>query len=420
MSDILNQNVAALNLADYVKNNVEESSYKISNIPLGKPVYINNELRQKKHGTPTVSSESIGSLMKAKTADRTPEIHEQYKKSHNSYGISEKINRNYSGFDCEKIYGESTEHDKLGKRIKEALTIDERQVDSEKVSKFNNRTKPKLGQVHDPIIDSFNAKPGQAFGYIELPDNFDAKYLVHDRSGEVFKESKQYTEGITARVRHKLNRSGWNRFDTLKQNFAFFDGGETYSLPADAILMILQRTGFPIDDDSVSTIMINCTDNDGNVDYLSFLNLIDYRPDAKREKISNQNDGAIDHLNTARSNYATNYATHDAHVNKIPTKNFETRGVPTVRGDLPIPAIRRVSDNINYGNEGTTSILISPSIAEAHGVHEDDFFQKRTKYEIEEIFKKMNLDLSNFDAIWDSAQDVNCEASIYEVRQLLQ
>ena len=117
------------------------------------------------------------------------------------------------------------EHDKLGKRIKEALTIDEREIESEKVSKFNDRTKPKLGQVHDPIIDSFNAKPGQAFGYIELPDNFDAKYLVHDRSGEVFKESKQYTEGVTARVRHKLNRSGWNRFDTLKQNFAFFDGG---------------------------------------------------------------------------------------------------------------------------------------------------------------------------------------------------
>ena len=66
--------------------------------------------------------------------------------------------------------------------------------------------------------------------------------------------------------------------------------------------------------------MINCTDNDGNVDYNSFLNLIDYRPDAKREKSPNQNDGAIDHLNTARNNYATNYATHDAHVNKIPTK----------------------------------------------------------------------------------------------------
>lgn len=67
-----------------------------------------NELRQKKHGIPTVSSESIGSLLKAKTADRTPEIHEQYKKSHNSYGISEKVNRNYTGFDSDKVYGEST------------------------------------------------------------------------------------------------------------------------------------------------------------------------------------------------------------------------------------------------------------------------------------------------------------------------
>ena len=71
-------------------------------------MYFSNELRQKKHGIPTVSSESIGSLLKAKAADRTPEIHEQYKKSHNSYGISEKVNRNYTGFDSEKVYGEST------------------------------------------------------------------------------------------------------------------------------------------------------------------------------------------------------------------------------------------------------------------------------------------------------------------------
>ena len=81
---------------------------------------------------------------------------------------------------------------------------------------------------------------------------------------------------------------------------------------------------------------------------------------------------------------------------------------------MPIPAVRRVSDNINYGNEGTTGILISPSIAEAHGVHEDEFFQKRTKYEVEEIFKKMNLDLSNFDAVWDSAQGKNFTANALE------
>ena len=114
----------------------------------------------------------------------------------------------------------------------------------------------------------------------------------------------------------------------------------------------------------------------------------------------------MQHMMLMLIKFQLRFASQSNQANLILTRfqNFETRGVPTVRGDLPIPAVRRVSDNINYGNEGTTGILISPSIAEAHGVHEDDFFQKRTKYEVEEIFKKMNLDLSNFDAIWDSAQ----------------
>ena len=39
---------------------------------------------------------------------------------------------------------------------------------------------------------------------------------------------------------------------TMQKNTIYFEQtkGETNSLPADAILMILQRTGFPIDDDS--------------------------------------------------------------------------------------------------------------------------------------------------------------------------
>lgn len=415
MSDILNQNVAALNLTDYVKKNVAESTYKLTNVPLGKPVHISHELRQKKHGIPTKSSESIGSLLKAGLPVRTSEIHEQYKKSHNSYGISERINRNYENFDSSKIYGESTEHDKRGKRIREALTIDEQKVESEKVSIFLERTKPKIGQVHDPIVDSFNAPAGHAFGHIELPDNFDAKYLVHDRSGEVFRDSKNYIHGVTSRVRAKLNKCGWNRFEILRQNLGFFDGGEKKVLPADAVLMILQRTGFPIEDDAVATVMMGCSDKEGNVNYECFIDLIDYRKSPT--EICPADDVGLDQLNTARNNYSTAYATHDAHVNKIPTKEFEKRGIPTVRGDLPIPAIRRVSDDINYGNEGSTGILISPSIAEAHGVYEEDFFKKRTKFEIRQILEKMKLELDNFDSIWDSIQDANCEASIYEVRQ---
>ena len=45
--------------------------------------------------------------------ERTVEIHEMYKKSHNQYAVSERINRNYVGFDAEKSYGENTGKHKI-------------------------------------------------------------------------------------------------------------------------------------------------------------------------------------------------------------------------------------------------------------------------------------------------------------------
>ena len=36
----------------------------------------------------------------------------------------------------------------------------------------------------------------------------------------------------------------------MKKDIAFFDGKEDHKLPADAILMIMQRVGFPLDDDT--------------------------------------------------------------------------------------------------------------------------------------------------------------------------
>ena len=35
-------------------------------------------------------------------------------------------------------------------------------------------------------------------------------------------------------------------------------------------------------------------------------------------------------------------------------KNLESRGVPSVRSDLAAPILRRISDDINYGDEGDT------------------------------------------------------------------
>ena len=45
------------------------------------------------------------------------------------------------------------------------------------------------------------------------------------------------------------------------------------------------------------------------------------------------------------SNYHTSSEMIKATVGRIPTLNYRTYGVPTIRSDLPAPRIRRVSDH---------------------------------------------------------------------------
>ena len=45
------------------------------------------------------------------------------------------------------------------------------------------------------------------------------------------------------------------------------------------------------------------------------------------------------------SNYHTSSEMIKATVGGVPTRNYRTYGVPTIRSDLPAPKIRRVSDH---------------------------------------------------------------------------
>jgi len=53
------------NLADRVENEVLESKYRISNVPLGKPAFQDQKLRGMTHGSATVRSETVKDLYDA-------------------------------------------------------------------------------------------------------------------------------------------------------------------------------------------------------------------------------------------------------------------------------------------------------------------------------------------------------------------
>ena len=106
---------------------------------------------------------------------------------------------------------------------------------------------------------------------------------------------------------------------------------------------------------------------DGKVNFEEFLKIIDYRNGPLDKLESSLNDDQLAKL-TKESLFMTKYDLHDGTFNSVPVKvnrifekntlelikNLESRGVPSIRSDLAAPILRRISDDINYGDEGDT------------------------------------------------------------------
>ena len=189
--------------------------------------------------------------------------------------------------------------------------------------------------------------------------------------------------------------ANWCRFDKLSNALA----GESV---AAAILSILQNLKFPIDDDSTSSILIGCCDNDGKVDVSKFLGLIDWRNALNIDQFEISDD-AIGQLNAAREASSTTNQMYDSEINKIQTQNWHRFGAPSVRTDLPPPRVRRVDDTKNYGDEGNAGLLISPSICETFGVYQSDIYQRRPMAEIRELYSKMGIEIDDakLETLWN-------------------
>jgi len=85
----------------------------------------------------------------------------------------------------------------------------------------------------------------------------------------------------------------------------------------------------------------------------------------------------------------------------------ETRafGVPNVRTDVPLPRIRSVADNQNYGDECDAKEILYPSDHAWKGVQPDDFYQPRPLDEIMSV-----MECAGFDLTQAQAEQVYAEA----------
>jgi hypothetical protein len=72
-------------------------------------------------------------------------------------------------------------------------------------------------------------------------------------------------------------------------------------------------------------------------------------------------------------------------------------GVPTVRSDKAVPALRSVSDDTNYGNEPTATKLMCPAKYGVQGVSDDDFAKPRSRQELRTLFALIGKNFSDDD-----------------------
>jgi len=310
------------------------------------------------------------------------------------------------------VFGVRTEHDVSGSQTKSSLVVPDKDVDNERVARFQQRRKDLIGVPLDPIKDSMKVPEDHCFGLVELPDDHDVAYLLHKGSFDVFKTSLHNISGIIKSVRLSLKKANYCKFESLQRSLS-------NDSPA-RVLHNLQKCLFPISDDQLATILVFFTDENGQVDTKNFLNALDWRLPLKIPENFTQN--AADEVSTARNNLSKMSDAIDEELNSTYTKDWNIYGVPSLRSDLPPPRIRRVADKKNYGDEGTAGILTNPSIMEAHGVFTSDLYEPRTMTDILNLYKAIGVqvDVSQLEKLWEEHSDSNSEISFVDVNRLIE
>lgn len=76
-------------------------------------------------------------------------------------------------------------------------------------------------------------------------------------------------------------------------------------------------------------------------------------------------------------------------------QEHRTFGTPSIRCDLPAPALKSVADGNNYGDEVAAKGLLYPSTFAFDGVSQEDFLQVRPPEQIREIFRRIGAEFSD-------------------------
>ncbi|XP_036188617.1 EF-hand domain-containing family member B [Myotis myotis] len=384
------------------------------------------------------------------------EGHDLYVVSHNDYYVGEAKNRKYnpSTFHRFNLYGAPTPHFNDGRTMAKSLYwLHELQmkrgakVVSKRIDDFKEKFQHKLGRVFDPIAETMNVHPDHTFGACLRPDDYGSDDLIYNRLPSEYLRGKDRERAMVAAVRHHLKNVNCERFDSLVTAFRHYDKKADGVIDKDELLEACEQANLHLDEKLLDQLFDYCdVDNDGLISYLEFANYLTWKdkmplkeyeervvikgrkPDCANPAEANAEESEPTLLiqpqdivlnensektlrtllrpsNKVSSHYKTTSSDINAVVGAVPTICYPIYGVPTIRSDIPAPRIRRISDRMNYGEEGNAYSLLYPSIFGQKGVFERDFFQTRSKKEIAEILCKIGVKLSDeeFENVWNLA-----------------
>merc|ERR1711916_140569 len=99
---------------------------------------------------------------------------------------------------------------------------------------------------------------------------------------------------------------------------------------------------------------------------------------------------------------------------KLNVPRGKTFGVPTIRTDVPAPAVKGISDHQNYGNESKVAELINGDVYARAGVYAQDKLRTRSRDELRSIFESIGIKLADdvFETVWTKAQSWDAAGNV--------
>ncbi|NWX98813.1 EFHB protein, partial [Nothoprocta ornata] len=380
--------------------------------------------------------------------------HDLYIMSHNDYYVGEVINRKYDSpsFNRFDVFGKETPHFEDGRNVARCLNwfVD---LQSKKAAKivskrsddFKEKFQPQVGKVLDPIAETMNVPPGHTFGMLLRPDEYGVGDLLHCRIPSEFLRGKDRERAVLAAVRQSLKKANYHNFDTLLEAFRYYDKNGDGMIDKDDLRKSCFQLNLNVDAALLDALFDYCDlDKDGLINYLEFVNFLNWKdkmavkefeekiitkdtsaPDLPEDRktsdtpLLKQEDLVLKEPGSSEktpktltrptdrvfADYQTTSSQYNAVVGGLPTTYYPVCGVPTIRSDIPAPRVRRISDRVNYGDEGNAYAILCPSVFSQKGVYERDFFKTRPKSEIEQILRNIGVNISeeSFEEIWKQA-----------------